>query len=62
VAGMADRVAVMYGGQIVEQAPVKALFAKPVHPYTAGLLAAIPRLPGGPPFPGGEGGQGVRST
>jgi oligopeptide/dipeptide ABC transporter ATP-binding protein len=39
---MADRVAVMYGGRIVEQAPVAALFASPAHPYTRGLLASIP--------------------
>jgi peptide/nickel transport system ATP-binding protein len=42
VAEMADRVAVMYAGQIVEQAPVKTLFAQPKHPYTQGLLASIP--------------------
>jgi peptide/nickel transport system ATP-binding protein len=47
VAQMADRVAVMYGGRIVEQAPVGALFASPAHPYTRGLLASIPgREPG----------------
>jgi oligopeptide/dipeptide ABC transporter ATP-binding protein len=42
VAGMADRVAIMYAGRIVEQAPVKALFADPKHPYTRGLLDSIP--------------------
>jgi peptide/nickel transport system ATP-binding protein len=42
IAEMADRVAVMYGGRIVEQAPVAALFASPAHPYTRGLLASIP--------------------
>lgn len=42
IAEMADRVAVMYGGRIVEQAPVAALFAGPAHPYTRGLLASIP--------------------
>ena len=47
VAGTADRVAVMYGGRIVEHAPVEALFANPKHPYTRGLLASIPgRTPG----------------
>ena len=42
VAEMADRVAVMYAGRIVEQAPVRALFAEPKHPYTRGLMASIP--------------------
>jgi len=42
IAEMADRVAVMYAGRIVEQAPVSALFASPAHPYTRGLLASIP--------------------
>ena len=42
VAEMADRVAVMYGGRIVEQAPVARLFASPAHPYTRGLLAGVP--------------------
>jgi oligopeptide/dipeptide ABC transporter ATP-binding protein len=44
VAENADRVAVMYAGQIVEYADVRALFARPLHPYTAGLLASLPRL------------------
>jgi len=42
VAEMAHRVAVMYGGQIVEQAPVEALFGDPKHPYTRGLLGSVP--------------------
>ncbi len=42
VAEMADRVAVMYGGRIVEQAPAAALFGAPAHPYTRALLASIP--------------------
>jgi peptide/nickel transport system ATP-binding protein len=42
VAEMADRVAVMYSGRIVEQAPVHELFRDPRHPYTRGLLASIP--------------------
>jgi peptide/nickel transport system ATP-binding protein len=42
VAEMADRVAVMYGGRLVEQARVAELFATPAHPYTRGLLASIP--------------------
>ena len=42
VAEMADRVAVMYAGRIVEEAPVKALFADPKHPYTRGLMESIP--------------------
>ena len=44
VAEMADRVAVMYAGQIVEQAEVNTLFEKPLHPYTQGLLGSIPVL------------------
>ncbi|RPI13765.1 MAG: ABC transporter ATP-binding protein [Lysobacterales bacterium] len=46
VAGIADRVAVMYAGRVVEVAPVEALFASPAHPYTAALLASVPRLSG----------------
>ena len=42
VAEMADRVAVMYAGRIVEEAPVDDLFANPKHPYTRGLMASIP--------------------
>jgi peptide/nickel transport system ATP-binding protein len=46
VADIADRVVVMYAGKKVEEAPVEDLFARPQHPYTIGLLGAIPR-PGG---------------
>jgi oligopeptide/dipeptide ABC transporter ATP-binding protein len=62
VAGIADRVMVMYAGQVVEEAPVDQLFARPRHPYTVGLLASLPVLgdsrgeeltaiPGLPPAP-----------
>ncbi|HEX2829354.1 MAG TPA: ABC transporter ATP-binding protein [Burkholderiales bacterium] len=44
VAEMAQRVVVMYAGRKVEQAPVEALFARPRHPYTLGLLQSVPRL------------------
>jgi peptide/nickel transport system ATP-binding protein len=61
VAEMADRVAVMYAGRIVEEAPVADLFADPKHPYTRGLLGSIPggapgspltAIPGTVPAPG----------
>lgn len=39
-----DRVAIMYAGRIVEQGPVREVFAQPAHPYTEGLLRALPRL------------------
>ncbi|KAB1108422.1 ABC transporter ATP-binding protein [Micromonospora aurantiaca (nom. illeg.)] len=61
VAGIADTVAVMYGGRIVEQGPVDAVFDTPTHPYTRALLAARPdpsrrgedlvAIPGSPPSP-----------
>jgi oligopeptide/dipeptide ABC transporter ATP-binding protein len=44
IAEIADRVAVMYAGQIVEEANVQDLFSEPLHPYTQGLLASLPRL------------------
>jgi oligopeptide/dipeptide ABC transporter ATP-binding protein len=46
VAGRADRVAVMYAGRIIEEAPTASLFRTPQHPYTSALLASIPRLAG----------------
>jgi oligopeptide/dipeptide ABC transporter ATP-binding protein len=46
IAQFADRVAVMYAGQVIETAPAENLFDRPMHPYTEGLLAAIPRLEG----------------
>jgi peptide/nickel transport system ATP-binding protein len=62
VAEVADRVMVMYAGRIVERGTTQALFAQPLHPYTQGLLAAIPpidgprprrltAIPGTPPSP-----------
>src|SRR5690348_6534682 len=44
VADVADRIAVMYAGRIVEQAPVHDIYKAPAHPYTRGLLDSIPRL------------------
>src|SRR5690606_19626719 len=63
VAELADRVVVMYAGQIVEEAPAVALFDAAAHPYTRGLLASVPKLdaaeegplafiPGSVPAPG----------
>ncbi len=63
VAGLADDVMVMYAGRTVEYASTSQLFAAPAHPYTVGLLNALPRLdtateaplaaiPGNPPLPG----------
>ncbi|HAI85713.1 MAG TPA: dipeptide ABC transporter ATP-binding protein DppD, partial [Firmicutes bacterium] len=46
IAETADRVAVMYAGQIVESASVESIFENPLHPYTVGLLGSIPRLNG----------------
>jgi oligopeptide/dipeptide ABC transporter ATP-binding protein len=62
VARMCDRVAVMYAGRIIEQAPVRELFDAPKHPYTRALLGSVPKLgskaplyaiPGQPPNPAG---------
>ena len=44
VAAVADRVIVMYGGDVVESAPVKEFFRQPTHPYSEALLAAMPRV------------------
>jgi peptide/nickel transport system ATP-binding protein/oligopeptide transport system ATP-binding protein len=46
IAGIADRVMVMYGGQVVEQAPVRELFTNPQHPYTRALLQTVPSVRG----------------
>ena len=46
IARVADRVAVMYAGEIVEEAPVRELFKNPRHPYTIGLLSCVPQPPG----------------
>jgi oligopeptide/dipeptide ABC transporter ATP-binding protein len=50
VADICDRVLVMYAGQIVETADVEPLFRRPTHPYTEGLLRAMPRVDGGAPI------------
>jgi len=63
LAGIADRIAVMYAGRIVEEAGAAQLYARPLHPYTGGLLrslplldrplpARLPSIPGQPPEPG----------
>ena len=44
VAGLAQRVLVMYGGYIIEESPVRELYANPEHPYTIGLLGSLPRV------------------
>ncbi len=44
VANIAHRVVVMYGGFIIEEAPVKELYANPSHPYTLGLLGSLPKI------------------
>ncbi|MCC5971960.1 MAG: ABC transporter ATP-binding protein [Pararhodobacter sp.] len=46
IAGIADRVMVMYGGQVVEQGPVREIFRNPAHPYTRALLKTVPKLHG----------------
>jgi oligopeptide/dipeptide ABC transporter ATP-binding protein len=62
VARLVERVVVMYGGHVVEDAPVHEIFAAPQHPYTARLLASLPnpaddarpplaQIPGRPPLP-----------
>ena len=48
VAGMSDRVNVMYAGRLVETAPTGDLFSRPMHPYTKGLLSSVPTLDGDP--------------
>jgi oligopeptide transport system ATP-binding protein len=44
IAGLAERVLVMYGGLIIEEAPVKELYTNPSHPYTIGLIGSLPRV------------------
>ena len=59
IAEMADRVAVMYKGQVVEEGPVRQILRQPAHAYTRSLLAAVPGIKGRPegrPLPPGSGG------
>jgi oligopeptide/dipeptide ABC transporter ATP-binding protein len=58
VAEMAERVVVMYAGRKVEEAPVGPLFARPLHPYTRGLLESIPKLRAAGVIPAGGSGRG----
>ena len=60
VAGAADRVVVMYGGRVVETGPLRAVYDRPAHPYTVGLMRSVPEtegdaplvpIPGTPPSP-----------
>jgi peptide/nickel transport system ATP-binding protein len=61
VSGLADRIAVMYAGRIVEEGPVEAVLSRPLHPYTRGLIGSAPgrarrgerlvQIPGAPPSP-----------
>jgi oligopeptide transport system ATP-binding protein len=48
VAGLSDRVMIMYAGRAVETGPVRAIFTDPRHPYTVGLLRSVPTLSGDP--------------
>ncbi|MQT14703.1 ABC transporter ATP-binding protein [Rhizobiales bacterium Sp-1] len=61
IAEVSDRIAVLYAGEVVEEAPIRSAMRRPGHPYLAGLLASLPRLddgrlpaaiPGAPPAPG----------
>jgi oligopeptide transport system ATP-binding protein len=62
VAGIVDRVAVLYSGTVVEEAPVAELFRNPRHPYTRGLMGALPGLDfrGATDAPTGHEGEGLR--
>ncbi len=66
ISELADEVVVMYAGRVVERAPADALFAQPLHPYTAGLLATLPdparRVPHLPVIPGGVPDMGARAA
>ena len=61
VAGIADRVLVMYAGRIVEEGPADRVFAAAGHPYTRGLLASVPRADDARPVLGGDPGNATRS-
>jgi oligopeptide/dipeptide ABC transporter ATP-binding protein len=62
VSYMADRIGVLYGGSLMEEAPASEIMSRPLHPYTQLLYRSIPRLGGGPPERGGASGTPFNPT